>query len=76
LNLTVYDILGTARALKAADNYRALRKKGITIGKTIDTLIATFCIEARLPLLFSDSDFGFFVRHLGLRSALAAKRPA
>jgi predicted nucleic acid-binding protein len=76
LNLTVYDILGTSRALKAVDNYRVLRRKGITIGKTIDTLIATFCIETRLPLLFSDSDFGFFVRHLGLRSALALKRPA
>jgi predicted nucleic acid-binding protein len=47
-----------------------LRTKGITIRKTIDTLIATRCIEDGLALLFSDRDFAPFVEHLGLISAL------
>ena len=44
-------------ALKSADNYRTLRKQGITIRKTADVIIASFCIENNLPLLFSDKDF-------------------
>ncbi len=54
----------------AARNYRLLRDRGITIRKTIDTLIATRCILDRLPLLYSDRDFDPFVQHLGLRSAM------
>ena len=61
---------GEAIAIQAARNYRALRSQGITIRKTIDTLIATYCIEDNLQLLFSDRDFDPFVTHLGLRSAL------
>ena len=57
-------------AIQAARNYRLLRKRGITVRKTIDTLIATRCILDRLPLLYSDRDFDPFVEHLGLRSAL------
>ncbi len=57
-------------AVAAARNYRDLRAKGITIRKTIDTLIATRCIIDRLPLLYSDRDFDPFVQHLGLRSAM------
>ena len=53
-------------ALKSAENYRALRKKGITIRKTADVIIATFCIESELPLLFSDRDIDPFVKFLGL----------
>jgi len=56
-------------ALKSADNYRALRKQGITIRKTIDTIIATYCIENKIQLLFSDRDFKPFNKHLGLISA-------
>ena len=67
--LTVYDMLGAARAVQVADNYRALRKMGITVRKTADTIIATFCIERSLPLLFSDKDFEPFVKHLGLQRA-------
>ena len=48
----------------------ALRKKGITIRKTADVIIATFCIEKELPLLFLDRDFIPFVDHLGLEPAL------
>ena len=59
-----------AVATRAALNYRHLRDKGITIRKTIDTLIATRCILDRLPLLYSDRDFVPFVQHLGLRSAM------
>lgn len=58
-------------AIEAARNYRHLRGLGITIRKTIDTLIATRCILDRLPLLYSDRDFDPFVQHLGLRPALA-----
>ena len=59
-------------ATEAAVAYRHLRSRGITVRKTIDTLIATRCILDRLPLLYSDRDFDPFVQHLGLRSALDA----
>ncbi len=65
-NITIFDMLGTQMAIKSADNFRALRKKGITVRKTADVIIATFCIEQKLPLLFSDKDFRPFVKHLGL----------
>jgi len=58
-------------AHEAVRNYRSLRVRGITIRKTIDTLIATRCILDGLPLLYSDRDFDPFVAHLGLRSAAA-----
>ncbi|WP_373092355.1 PIN domain nuclease [Zhongshania sp.] len=65
-NITIFDMLGTQMAIKSAENFRALRKKGITVRKTADVIIATFCIEQKLPLLFSDKDFRPFVKHLGL----------
>ncbi len=64
IDLCDYDL-----ALKAADNYRALRSKGITIRKTIDTVIATRCIEDGLTLLHADRDFEPFTEHLGLKVA-------
>ncbi|WP_341208243.1 PIN domain nuclease [uncultured Sphingomonas sp.] len=57
-------------AEQGARNYRALRQRGITIRKTIDTLIATRCIMSEVPLLYNDRDFDPFVEHLGLRSAM------
>lgn len=57
---------GANVALRAARHYRTLRTLGITIRKTIDTLIATRCILDGIPLLYSDRDFDPFVRHLGL----------
>jgi predicted nucleic acid-binding protein len=57
-------------AILSARNYRTLRAKGITVRKTIDTLIATRCIVDDIPLLFSDRDFLPFVEHLGLRDAM------
>ncbi len=65
-DLTVFEMLGKKMALKSAENFRALRKKGITVRKTADVIIASFCIERKLPLLFSDKDFKPFVKHLGL----------
>ena len=70
LALDQYEMFGKEMAIKCADNYRALRKKGITIRKTADVIIATFCIEKELPLLFLDRDFIPFVDHLGLEPAL------
>ena len=69
-SLTIYDLLGASLAIKTADNYRALRKRGITVRKTVDAIIATFCIERRIPLLYSDRDFDPFVKHLALKPAL------
>jgi len=66
-SLPVYAILGATLSLKSAENFRKLRKQGITIRKTIDTMIATFCIENELPLLHSDKDFQPFQQFLGLQ---------
>lgn len=65
-DLIIYDLVGKNMAVKSADNFRALRKKGITVRKPVDVIIATFCIEKKLPLLFLDKDFKPFVKHLGL----------
>jgi predicted nucleic acid-binding protein len=65
-SLTVFEMLSAEMAMKSADNFRDLRKKGITVRKTIDVMIATFCIEHGHELLFSDKDFAPFVEHLGL----------
>ncbi len=64
--LTVFEMLGKDLAIKSAENFRKLRKKGITIRKTADVIIATYCIEHGMPLLFSDKDFKPFVQHLQL----------
>lgn len=68
-DLNIFEMLSIQMAMKSADNFRALRKKGITVRKTADVIIATFCIEQKLPLLFSDKDFSPFVKHLGLAKA-------
>jgi predicted nucleic acid-binding protein len=68
--LVMVDMLGQEIAIQAARNFRFLRERGITVRKTIDTIIATYCIENDLALLHSDRDFDAFVEHLNLRSAL------
>ena len=68
-DLVIFDLVGKDIAIKSADNFRFLRKKGITIRKPVDVIIATFCIEKKLPLLFIDRDFKPFVKHLGLSAA-------
>lgn len=69
-SLIIVSVLNTSIALKSADNFRVLRKKGVTVRKTIDVIIATFCIENDIPLLYSDKDFIPFHKHLSLRNAL------
>lgn len=70
LGLPTVELGGLKIALKGAENYRALRAKGITIRKTIDTLIATYCIEKDHKLLASDRDFEPFFEHLGLERVI------
>ena len=72
LSLTVVNMLDTTIALKGAANFRTLRKNGITVRKTIDAIIATYCIENDLPLLHSDKDFRPFHKYLKLKDAVAA----
>jgi len=67
LELPLYQIMTPQLALVSADNYRRLRKKGFTVRKSVDNWIATFCIENKLPLLFSDKDYIPYVEILGLR---------
>ena len=66
--LTIVELGGKDVAIQAARNFRLLRELGITVRKTIDSVIATRCIETGYDLLHSDRDFDPFVRHLGLRS--------
>lgn len=65
--LTFEPMLGRNMALAAAQNYRKLRASGVTVRKTIDVLIATFCLNGRHRLLHSDRDFKLIQEHLGLR---------
>ena len=65
--LTVIEIGGAGIAVQTAQNFRRLRALGITVRKTIDTLIATRCILDGLTLLHSDRDFDPFEQYLGLR---------
>jgi predicted nucleic acid-binding protein len=60
---------GQELALGSAMNYRLLRKQGITVRKTIDVMIGTFCIHYQLPLLHDDKDFDPMVKFLGLKIA-------
>lgn len=66
LTLPVYDIAGTSIAIRAARNYHVMQRRGITVRKTIDCLIATFCIAEGFELLHRDHDFDHFERYLGL----------
>ncbi len=66
---TQVDLGGKDIAVQAARNFRVLRGLGYTVSKTIDTIIATRCIESGYTLLHSDRDFDAFATHLGLRVA-------
>ncbi len=68
--LHVRTLGGREIAIQAARNSRALRARGVTVRKTIDSVIATHCIEHDVALLYSDRDFDPFVEHLGLRSGM------
>ncbi len=63
-------MLNDTLATKAARNYRLLRAQGVTVRKTIDVIIGTFCIEEGHTLLHDDRDFDPMSEHLGLQIAL------
>jgi predicted nucleic acid-binding protein len=67
VQLPVFETLSTQLAIASAQNYRRLRNRGITVRKTADCLIATFCIGEGYQLLHRDRDFDAFETHLGLR---------
>lgn len=69
-SLTVVELCGRQVAIQAAKNVRALRRLGVTVRKTIDTVIATRRIESGFDLLHSDRAFDPFAKHLGLRVVL------
>jgi predicted nucleic acid-binding protein len=64
---TIVSLLDADLAVKAAANYRSLRAKGITVRKTVDLIIGTFCIERGHALLHDDRDFAPMVRFLALQ---------
>ena len=66
LSLPRFDLVGFSMAEKSASNYRLLRSKGVTVRKTIDVLIGTFCAEHGLQLVHHDSDFDLMATHIGL----------
>lgn len=69
-SLKIVEMGGEDIAIKSADNFRQLRKQGVTIRKTIDVFIASYCIENGIPLLHADKDFNPFHQYLGLLNAL------
>ena len=66
--LTCFEIMDKQKALRYVEYYRQLRKRGITIRKSNDVMIAGYCIDHNLPLLFRDKDFLPFVQYLDLLS--------
>jgi len=66
LRIPFMPILGRELALESAANYRRLRKSGVTVRKTMDVMIGTFCIHYQLSLLHDDRDFAPMARLLGL----------
>lgn len=68
-SLVIVELGGQEIAIQAAKNFRALRTRGVSIRKTIDTIIATRCIEDGFELLHNDRDFDPFAKYLGLMVA-------
>lgn len=66
-HLEYRDFVGKEIAIQTAENYRYLRKKGITVRKTIDVIIATFCVENNYQLIHNDRDFDVMEKYLGLK---------
>ena len=66
-SLIVVELGGQEIAIQATRNFRALRNLGVTVRKTIDTIVAARCIASAYDLLHNDRDFEPFVIHLGLR---------
>lgn len=68
LGTLAFVVLDESIAVEAARNFRRLRAHGVTVHKTIDTIIATRCIVSGYDLLHRDSDFDPFAQDLGLRT--------
>jgi hypothetical protein len=66
LSLPHYEMVGFAVAERAADFYRLLRSRGVTVRKTIDVIIGTFCVEHGMQIVHHDSDFDLMAPHIGL----------
>jgi predicted nucleic acid-binding protein len=71
--LTIFAMGGERLAIQSAENFRALRRRGITVRKTIDCLIATFVIDQGFALLHNDRDFDAFETYLGLNVVHAGR---
>lgn len=67
IQLDCFSIVGKEIAIRAASNYRFLKSKGVTIRKTVDMLIATWCIETEIELLHNDKDFDHIAKYLPLK---------
>lgn len=65
-SLPRFEMVGFHIAERAARNYRVLRSRGVTVRKTIDVLIGTFCAENGLPIIHYDRDFDLMAKHIGL----------
>jgi predicted nucleic acid-binding protein len=68
LSIPFMPMLGQQLAIESAMNYRYLRKKGVTVRKTIDIMIGTFCIHYKIPCLYQDKDFDPMVKFLKLKT--------
>lgn len=63
----VVQLCGSDIAVDAARNYRHLRALGVTVRKTVDLIVGTYCIRHSLPLLHKDRDYDPMEHHLGLK---------
>lgn len=68
-SLPVLPMLGVDRAVRSAVACRSLRERGVTVRRTIDVLVASYCADEQMPLLFDEPDLRPFVEHLGLVAA-------
>lgn len=68
LTFPFMEMVGQELAIKSALNYRLLRKKGVTVRKTIDVMIGTFCLNYQLTLLHDDRDFDPIEKYLNLKT--------
>ena len=67
-NFQFMEMLGWELAIKSADNYRFLRKKGVTVRKSIDVIIGTFCLHHNMSLLHDDRDFDPLIKYMELNA--------
>ena len=67
-NFQIMEMLGRELAIKSAENYRLLKKKGVTVRKTIDVIIGTFCLHHNMSLLHDDRDFDPLIKYLKLNA--------